>query len=490
MRTITVDFSSSTPVQPFYGGEYGENGAVQLNITPPTEMTEDENITVYYVAFKVDDGIMLSETFGTSDEISITLGGSVTEQRKIYFQLIATSADGETVISKSPITLIFLGDSIKGDLIPDPTTGDTIYTQIAELRELIESAVAEIFDLNVDNHSMQRKASALYNLYLSHTKVFKYKGNLVIGATYDGSNVNFYYQESSGVNAGKIFPLKVYANGMYGMSLAVEGNIHWHENKSVLDKFSDNGELLYDGEPIGTGSAFLGTVIGTAIDSDEYADYTAYFYDGSTQLSTDLEEGYFLFQPAVRSGSSLQLRISVNGGTPIEVKELHGTTYASFTAGFFTNYDTAICRYDGTYIIVEALIRSRTYLSSNYYTKQQTYSKTEVDNLISSLSIVSFSIVSVLPQTGQSNIIYLVPAASSETGNIYEEWLYINSAWELIGSTAVDLTGYATESWVQEQGYAEALTDEQMAQATSALVDYVTINGAYFGTDGENIIAF
>lgn len=399
MKTITVDFSSSTPVQPFYGGEYGENGAVQLNITPPTEMTEDENITVYYVAFKVDDGIMLSETFGTSDEISITLGGSVTEQRKVYFQLIATSEDGETVISKSPITLIFLGDSIQGDLIPDPTTGDTIYTQIAELREMVEQLdmsqyatkvyveetiadiqtevekiddKAEVFDLNVDNHTMQRRASVLYNLYLSHTKVFKYKGNLVIGATYDGSDVDFYYQESSGTNAGKIFLLKVLANGMYGTSLAVQGNIHWHENKSVIDKFSDDGGLLYDGEPIGSGSAFLGTVIGTAIDSsDGYANYTAYFYDGSTQLSTDLEEGYFIFQAAVRSGSTAYLRISVNGGTPIEVKELHGTTYASFSANSLVNYDTAICRYDGTYIIIEALIRSRTYLSSNYYNKAQ-----------------------------------------------------------------------------------------------------------------------
>lgn len=41
------------------------------------------------------------------------------------------------------------------------------------------------------------------------------------------------------------------------------------------------------------------------------------------------------------------------------------------------------------------------------------------------------------------------PAGSGQ--NIYNEYMYINSAWELIGDTAVDLTGYATESYVGEQ---------------------------------------
>lgn len=133
-------------------------------------------------------------------------------------------------------------------------TVSEILNEIADIQTEVEKIddKAEIFDLNVDNHTMQRRASVLYNLYLSHTKVFKYKGNLVIGATYDGSDVDFYYQESSGANAGKIFLLKVFANGMYGMIYVVQGNIHWHENKSVIDKLSDDdGELKYDGSSIG-----------------------------------------------------------------------------------------------------------------------------------------------------------------------------------------------------------------------------------------------
>lgn len=38
------------------------------------------------------------------------------------------------------------------------------------------------------------------------------------------------------------------------------------------------------------------------------------------------------------------------------------------------------------------------------------------------------------------------PAGSGQ--NVYNEYMYINGAWELIGDTAVDFTGYATETYV------------------------------------------
>lgn len=45
------------------------------------------------------------------------------------------------------------------------------------------------------------------------------------------------------------------------------------------------------------------------------------------------------------------------------------------------------------------------------------------------------NIVDALPQTGLANVIYLVPLADAEEGNIYEEWIYINNTWEKIGTT-------------------------------------------------------
>lgn len=37
--------------------------------------------------------------------------------------------------------------------------------------------------------------------------------------------------------------------------------------------------------------------------------------------------------------------------------------------------------------------------------------------------------------------------------NIYEEYMVINGAWEIIGNTTVDLSDYATKDFVQNQGY-------------------------------------
>ena len=43
---------------------------------------------------------------------------------------------------------------------------------------------------------------------------------------------------------------------------------------------------------------------------------------------------------------------------------------------------------------------------------------------------------------GSGGKIYLVPLSSSEVSNIYTEWVYINTSFEKIGNTAVDLSNY------------------------------------------------
>ena len=65
---------------------------------------------------------------------------------------------------------------------------------------------------------------------------------------------------------------------------------------------------------------------------------------------------------------------------------------------------------------------------------------------IAGVSTFRAEIVEELPSTGASNILYLVAKTGSESGNIYDEYLYIGGAWELIGSTDIDLSGYAKSS--------------------------------------------
>ena len=84
-----------------------------------------------------------------------------------------------------------------------------------------------------------------------------------------------------------------------------------------------------------------------------------------------------------------------------------------------------------------------------YQTLQQVEDK--INSIISSeigqITTFSFQVVEKLPSSGTSNHIYLVPiSGSTESDNYYEEYCYINSKWELIGTTKVDLTAYAKKT--------------------------------------------
>ena len=73
--------------------------------------------------------------------------------------------------------------------------------------------------------------------------------------------------------------------------------------------------------------------------------------------------------------------------------------------------------------------------------------------------------------------LYLVPSGN-ESGNLYDEYIYVNDAWEQFGSAGIDLTGYATQTWVQQQNY---LTSHQdiSGKANNADLATVATSGSY-----------
>lgn len=91
---------------------------------------------------------------------------------------------------------------------------------------------------------------------------------------------------------------------------------------------------------------------------------------------------------------------------------------------------------------------------TNYYLKTQTYTQTEVNDLISQLTSLSVDIVEELPTTDISTTtIYLINVSGT---NNYNQWMYINNAWANIGSTSVDLSNYYTK------GQADTLLDSKV----------------------------
>ena len=86
---------------------------------------------------------------------------------------------------------------------------------------------------------------------------------------------------------------------------------------------------------------------------------------------------------------------------------------------------------------------------TNYYKKSETYTKAEVNSAIAAISTLNIEIVETLPSSDIStSTIYLKAKTKSETNNVYDEYIYVNNAWELIGDTTIDLSNYQTKSLV------------------------------------------
>ena len=68
--------------------------------------------------------------------------------------------------------------------------------------------------------------------------------------------------------------------------------------------------------------------------------------------------------------------------------------------------------------------------------------------MIASIPQFSISIVDSLPSSGQKMVLYLVPKTSASGDDIYDEYIWIEStsAFELVGSTTVDLGDYYTKT--------------------------------------------
>lgn len=72
---------------------------------------------------------------------------------------------------------------------------------------------------------------------------------------------------------------------------------------------------------------------------------------------------------------------------------------------------------------------------SNYYNKQ------EVNALIGQMSTIQILVVDELPQTGESNAIYFL-----ENGDGYDQYVYSEGEWIMIGTTSIDLSAYVQKS--------------------------------------------
>lgn len=74
----------------------------------------------------------------------------------------------------------------------------------------------------------------------------------------------------------------------------------------------------------------------------------------------------------------------------------------------------------------------------------------KLQEALAKIKTLKKEVVETLPSTGQDDVIYLVKDSKGKANNVYLEYLWLDK-WELIGSTEVDLSGYAKTSDVDEK---------------------------------------
>lgn len=108
----------------------------------------------------------------------------------------------------------------------------------------------------------------------------------------------------------------------------------------------------------------------------------------------------------------------------------------------------------------------------NYYLKTQTYSQEEVNDLLAAVKKFDAVEVDVLPETGESGIIYLVPKEPS--GFAEYIWLESQSKFEEFGDSDVNLSDYYNK---------QAVDDKLALKVDTHKVGAITEQG--FGYNGE-----
>lgn len=134
---------------------------------------------------------------------------------------------------------------------------------------------------------------------------------------------------------------------------------------------------------------------------------------------------------------------------------------------------------------------------TNYYTKNESYTKTEVDTMISAVKSGRFIYVATLPTTDiHTDAIYLVPKTISQEDNIKDEYINLDGTtegWEKIGDTEIDLSNYIqvsdTVGLLKNDGTVDTnhyvVPDVDFAPKTwKGLTNF---SGMFIWTDGNNV---
>lgn len=219
----------------------------------------------------------------------------------------------------------------------------------------------------------------------------------------------------------------------------------WYVDLSVYSKVPVEGAYV-------TSSALTAALVPYLKSADASSTYLTIATAGTTYLTQTSAASTYLTKTDAASTYVTNTSLTTTLGNYVTTSS-QATTLANYVSKDFLN--TTL----GSYVTSDSLT-----------TTLGSYATTDALNAaIASITKLTISVVDELPATGEENIIYLVPNGGS-TGNVKNEYLWIDGKWELIGTTEVDLSDYVTTSALNTK-LADYVTTTQL---NTKLADYVT----------------
>lgn len=128
-----------------------------------------------------------------------------------------------------------------------------------------------------------------------------------------------------------------------------------------------------------------------------------------------------------------------------DLADLDGYTTPDAVATAITSALTNYATNAGVQIAIAAAL-------ANYMTESEV--NDAIAKAVTEAAHITFEAVDELPETGSPNVIYLVPNGKSRS-NVKDEYMWIDGAWERLGSMEVDLTGYWSKQELRAMTAAE-----------------------------------
>ena len=163
-------------------------------------------------------------------------------------------------------------------------------------------------------------------------------------------------------------------------------------------------------------------ILQSIVDSSEY--------DGPVQ--SRIEQLLLDIKSVISAGGS-------GGVTEATVSTMIATAINSLIDSAPDEYNT-LGKIAAHILLTDEQIRTITEQVNDRYTKEET------NELVSKIPKFTIEVVTSLPTENISTTtVYLKTGSKSDPDNIYDEYIYVNSKWELLGTQKIDLTNFYTK---------------------------------------------